>query len=547
MRTIDLQRGTEPRGWRTMANVLFCILVFALIVACSGETTNKISKKYAYVSVLYNEEFMMGIRVLGSSLKRSKTQHDMYLLVTPNIPASVIKVVESEGWIVKQVSAIANPHRDHQLYLKRLNMVFTKLNIYRLVEYEKIVILDADTMVISNSDELFDCVDFCAVVRNGFFNAGVMVIRPSEELFTELTNLYKVLPSYNGGEQGFLNQWFSNFSFCPFYDEARLLLKGHDAPVDRISVPIKDGQRCGRLSTQYNGDVGLYYTNDASWFIRGSYTEPKIIHFTFGEMKPWHWYSYSLFHLNWIWFNEYRQLNPIAESNFQRFLLIYVNMIIALIAVVWYKVVTKPPSNHYLSTYICHQTHQIINRLPVWMRDLTTMHLLTAGYSYLAIVVSTLICLSIIPKQFYDHPYTNFVAFVELVHVVFFSFVGILYYLLYRYASIFHAPAIASSTPAASLSSGGTQRSPPVKETVFFAAFWLTFLCGCLIFFLENEALNQQPKKKIWWMIFCAVFGFCFVTTAFFRLPYVWYRYGCQPSANTISSSSGVAGREPLN
>jgi len=31
----------------------------------------------------------------------------MFLLVTPNIPSSVIKVVESEGWIVKQVHLFA--------------------------------------------------------------------------------------------------------------------------------------------------------------------------------------------------------------------------------------------------------------------------------------------------------------------------------------------------------------------------------------------------------------------------------------------------------
>jgi alpha-N-acetylglucosamine transferase len=245
-----------------------------------AESTSTISTtttkaKNAYVSVLYHEEFMMGIRVLGSSLKRSQTPHDKYLLVTPNVPVSVVRVLEAEGWIVRQVQAIANPHGNHRLFLQRLNFVFTKLNIYRLTEYEKVVILDADTMLISNVDELFACNDLCAVVRNGFFNAGVMVIRPSESLYKELTDLYQVLPSYNGGEQGFLNQWFSNFSFCPYFDEARLLQRQQDpakmdalANLDREHLNFKEVERCGRLSTQYNGDVGLYYTNDASWFVR---------------------------------------------------------------------------------------------------------------------------------------------------------------------------------------------------------------------------------------------------------------------------------------
>jgi len=193
----------------------------------------------------------------------------------------------------------------------------------------------------------------------------------------------------------------------------------------------------------------------------------------------------------------------------------------------------------------------LVNRLflswydPFFLTDSSNKTILSSPNTS-AIVVSTLICLSVIPKQYYDHPYTNFVAFVELVHAVFFSFIGILYYLLYRYASIFHAPAIAATAPAVSVTSGATQRSPPFRETIFFATFWLAFLSCCLVFFLENETLNQQPKKKVWWMIYCAVFGFCFVTTAFFRLPYIWYRYGSQPSNTTPSSTSG-AGREPTS
>lgn len=183
-----------------------------------------------------------------------------------------------------------------------------------------------------------------------------------------------------------------------------------------------------------------------------------------------------------------------------------------------------------------------------------TLHIFKPGLTSPA--QSVLICLRIIPKQFYDHPYTNFVAFIELVHAIFFTFMGSLYYLVYRYATIYNAPlgvsvgsvspvsssSTSSSTSSSSSSSSTTLSSsssttssglpqPPIRESVFYAFFWLVFLCSCLAFFLENEALNAQPKKKIWSMIACAIFAFVFVTTAFFRLPYIWYRYGSQPSS----------------
>jgi len=49
--------------------ILAATLLFVALVSV-GASAKEANKKYAYVSVLYNEEFMMGIRTLGSSLKR---------------------------------------------------------------------------------------------------------------------------------------------------------------------------------------------------------------------------------------------------------------------------------------------------------------------------------------------------------------------------------------------------------------------------------------------------------------------------------------------
>ena len=60
----------------------------------------------------------------------------------------------------------------------------TKLEIWRLTEYRRVVYLDADTIVTQNIDELFRCGAFCAVFRAfDLFNAGVLVLKPSLETY----------------------------------------------------------------------------------------------------------------------------------------------------------------------------------------------------------------------------------------------------------------------------------------------------------------------------------------------------------------------------
>jgi alpha-N-acetylglucosamine transferase len=50
---------------------------------------------------------------------------------------------------------IANPHQEDALYA-RFAATFTKLRIFDLDAFDKVVFLDADTIVLRNVDELFE-------------------------------------------------------------------------------------------------------------------------------------------------------------------------------------------------------------------------------------------------------------------------------------------------------------------------------------------------------------------------------------------------------
>lgn len=79
--------------------------------------------------------------------------------------------------------------------------VYTKLLVVDMEdEYDSVVFLDADTLVLSNVDELFFCGPFCAVMRHSeLLNSGVAVITPSRKLYDEMKNVIADLDSYTGG------------------------------------------------------------------------------------------------------------------------------------------------------------------------------------------------------------------------------------------------------------------------------------------------------------------------------------------------------------
>ena len=107
--------------------------------------------------------------------------------------------------------AIANPHAKKSHVEGWVNSGYTKLQIWNLVDYDKVVYIDADTLVLQNVDELFER-PTPAAAPDTFppdkFNAGVMVIRPSTDTFKDMMSKINVLGSYDTGDTGFLNEYF---------------------------------------------------------------------------------------------------------------------------------------------------------------------------------------------------------------------------------------------------------------------------------------------------------------------------------------------------
>ena len=123
------------------------------------------------------------------------------------------------------------------------------LNFKPFLGFVAVVYLDADTIVVKKIDDLFKCSKFCANLKHSErLNSGVMVVEPSEALFSDMMRKVKTLSSYTGGDQGFLNSYYPDFQNARVFDPSL-------SPEALKARPVPDMER---LSTLYNADVGLY-------------------------------------------------------------------------------------------------------------------------------------------------------------------------------------------------------------------------------------------------------------------------------------------------
>ncbi|CAH2055123.1 unnamed protein product [Thlaspi arvense] len=234
------------------------------------------STKEAYVTLLYGDEFLLGVRVLGKSIRDTGSNKDMVVLVSDGVSDYSKKLLKADGWKVEKITLLANPNQVHP---KRFWGVYTKLKIFNMTDYKKVVYLDADTIVVKNIEDLFKCSKFCANLKHSErLNSGVMVVEPSEALFDDMMKQVKTLSSYTGGDQGFLN------SYYPDFPNARVF----DPTLSPEVIKTRPVPKMERLSTLYNADVGLYMLAN-KWMVDDS--KLHIIHYTLGPLKPWDWWT----------------------------------------------------------------------------------------------------------------------------------------------------------------------------------------------------------------------------------------------------------------
>lgn len=293
-------------------NSVHLILVLLILVVKTPDLTsadNANNSRQAYIALLYGDTYALPVRVMMRSLYINSPDvragiRDRIILVTGDTSTSVKQQIQSDGVIVHEVSQLQSPYIHDTSFHKRFGLVLTKLMLFNMTKYSRVVLLDADLLVLRDLSSVFECGEFCATFINPcYFNSGFVVITPNETLFHDMVQQLPTTPSYDGGDQGFLNAYFSQMINAPLFDPET----GEDDVASRVPVPPP----FARLKFDWHADHSAFFSSFAFTFSRSSRcASPRSVEWLGPPIaKPWLWWTYAVLDLSWTWHTYRRQLS----------------------------------------------------------------------------------------------------------------------------------------------------------------------------------------------------------------------------------------------
>ncbi|KAI5474379.1 glycosyltransferase family 64 protein [Pseudohyphozyma bogoriensis] len=149
------------------------------------------------------------------SVKKTQTPHPFIVLVLPSVGSKTKSQIEALGAEWKEVPQLEYPGKKLPFVPGRNRPCrYSKLHMWNETAYERLVYLDVDVAVQKNIDVLFANQAWLAGVGDigDVFNTGVITFKPSKQIFNEMMDIYMTSPSYDSGDQGFVNWYFSHHS-----------------------------------------------------------------------------------------------------------------------------------------------------------------------------------------------------------------------------------------------------------------------------------------------------------------------------------------------
>ncbi|PHH79762.1 hypothetical protein CDD80_3882 [Ophiocordyceps camponoti-rufipedis] len=182
------------------------------------------SGERVYATLLLDDGYLPGALVLAHSLRDTGTAYKLAVLVTlDSVSAHAIAQLRAVYDYIIPVPRISNPQSTNLHLMNRpdLHSAFTKINLWKQMQFAKIVYMDADIVAYRAPDELFDLPHtFAAAPDTGWpdlFNSGVMVLTPNMGDFYAMLAMAERGISFDGADQGLLNMHFgTGFHRLPF-------------------------------------------------------------------------------------------------------------------------------------------------------------------------------------------------------------------------------------------------------------------------------------------------------------------------------------------
>jgi alpha-N-acetylglucosamine transferase len=199
------------------------------------------SSRNAFVTLVTNADYAMGATALMRSIALSGTAADRVVLHTGGVTAADLEPLADLGCRLVQAELLptsADFNDRHQRDRLHADAPFTKgekpafhtpldnfakLRLWQMTEYDTVVFIDADALVIRNIDRLFGYPEFSAAPnvyeRLADFhrmNSGVFVAKPSEKTFEAMmARLDQPDVFWRRTDQTFLQDFFPDWHGLP--------------------------------------------------------------------------------------------------------------------------------------------------------------------------------------------------------------------------------------------------------------------------------------------------------------------------------------------
>lgn len=236
--------------------------------------------RYIYATVLSTESYAVGVVALYESLKAVNAAYPFVCICSVNISRQTCNRLSAIGIQCRYLShsaleSIGVSGLNSEAY-SHWRYTFDKLLLWELTEYDKIVYLDADMVVMNNTDGLFAYPDLSGVAAGEMLhsswnrlNSGTLVIEPNQEVANmllaniALTIQERQAIGENIGDQDVINHSFSQW----ITQKEKHLPEGYNLFYKHL--------------TQYIRQFGFGYKgkDDAHTIY--------VVHFI-GKRKPWH-------------------------------------------------------------------------------------------------------------------------------------------------------------------------------------------------------------------------------------------------------------------
>ena len=255
--------------------------------------------------------YLPGILALAYSLRVVGSRYPFFVMATRDISADSFAALDKLGVQYFLVEPIANPFFFRKPSLKdrlrgrkrkvepRFLTTFTKLHIWELTQFDKLVYIDGDMLVCDNIDDLFDRPTWSAANAGGELAenrdwvdlcSGLMVVEPDKNLYVDMLNKIDKVHSNDGGDQGFLHKYFPEWP-----KRADLHVPhGYNMGVELFDAYVKElGYDWSRFASSETKKVKAlhYWGNSKPWVI-----PMEKMNFQFAQKNPYYFESIMLWH-----------------------------------------------------------------------------------------------------------------------------------------------------------------------------------------------------------------------------------------------------------